>query len=364
MTKKALADALDLSLPTVTNIAKILLENGYISECGSAESSVGRKPALITINKSSHVSVGIFVSTHSVEIAVVNFSGEILAKESFAIMYAANAAYWTAISDQLEQMIASLELDSTVVLGVCMAVPPALSPESLLTVDEDTAADITSINEIGNYFSRKISIIPAAMAAGTPRLWYGSVSGDAVVVLLSRFIDGCLMQMNAAEHIISYRSIPLGHLGLNPNGKRCFCGKRGCFQTYCSTSLMIDTVNGLDTSMDMVGKAPQKPLITSAEIFASIEAGNEEYAALWDEYLDNLAYALHNVRMLFCGDIILCGETSQYITKYKPVLVEKLKALASFDDDVNSWLHTSNRPEYDVSVGAALYMCDNMLGEF
>jgi len=364
MTKRDLSLGLDLSVSTVASIVKILLDSGYIFECGNTDFGVGRKATLLTLNSDRHISVGIFVNTYDIDVAVVNFGGEILVKESFSLMYQGTPDYWATVSTHLEHLLAAHRINKSLILGACIAVPPVLSLKHMVFRDINFPDNMISNNEIGDYFSYNVSVIPAAIAAGIPRLWYGKINKDGLVILLSRFIDACFVHMSASEHLISYRRLPLAHIGIGKKGERCFCGKRGCFQTYCSTSLIADKINGLDTSKDVMGKNPGRPIISTEKIFAEIANGNEEYAQIWDEYLEDLAYALHNVHISICDDIILCGETVQYLTEYKSVLVEKLQELSSFDDGIYSWLHINNRREYDVSVGAALYICNNILNNF
>ncbi len=58
--------------------------------------------------------------------------------------------------------------------------------------------------------------------------------------------------------------------------------KKGCLDAYCSALRLADLTEG------------------KLEIFfEKLEEGNAEYEKIWDEYLDNLAIAVDNLRMCF-----------------------------------------------------------------
>lgn len=362
VTKKDLADSIGLSLPTITNICKVLAKHDYISECGSVDSYVGRKPALISLNKCSRLSVGVSISTHLAAIAIVDFGGEILYQDTRNFPYSGTKAYWTKLARYIDSILEESGVDITKIVGVRIAMPHVFDPDCwLLAGLKSRPRGMVSYSEIPTYFKYKTDIITASEAAGIPRFWYGNIEADCVVVLLSRYVEGCIVHRDPSTKAISTKICPLGHMTLKYDGDECFCGKRGCFQTYCSTSRIVDMANGLDTLKHFTAEYVKKPIIYLDSFFAGVEEGNEEFTALWDDYLDKLSYAIHNLRLLFRSDIIICGEISSNIAKYKKVLIDKIDSLSNFKDDVDGYLHTSSLAKYDTCVGAALSLCDSIL---
>ncbi len=362
ITKKALADELGLSLPTITNIAKILLKHEYIAECGSVSSYVGRKPALISLNKGARLNVGVSVSTHTVSVAIVDFGGDILYRHHKAYPYTGTKAYWTKLSGYIDSVLEESKVDTAKIVGIRIAMPAVFDPEYwALAGMQSRPRGMVPQKEIPSFFSCKADVITTAEAAGVPRLWYGSVDSDSVVIFLSRYIEGCVMSRDPNTKAINTRVCQLGHMSLNAEGPKCFCGKRGCFQAYCSTSIIVDKANGLDTSKTITANETDRPPVHLDAFFAGLDEGNEQYRVIWDEYLDKLAYAIHNLRLLFGSEIIICGEISQFVARYKKTLVEKIDAISIIKDDVDEYLHTSSLDKYDACVGAALSLCDSGL---
>ncbi|MBO6014209.1 MAG: ROK family transcriptional regulator [Oscillospiraceae bacterium] len=362
MTKKDLSEKLRLSLPTIASIATELEEKGYIADCGRTDSSVGRKPSLISLNSAACYAVGVHITTHFGEIAIVSFGGEIIARQIFRKAFTGTETYWKEISSEIDTMLAEKGIDPERVCGIRIAVPYILFPLFWEQANlQDKPEDMIDLESVPKLMPCEADLVPVAIAAGVPRYWYGKLDRDAAVVFLDRFIEGCILEKDANTGSISAKACLLGHMTLDYRGRECFCGKKGCFQEYCSAAIITDRINGLDTAHDVIGRFPKKKLIHLPGFFEAIEAGNEEYARLWDEYLDALANAVHNLRLLLNSDVIICGEMSEYVASYKAELVRKIKKIGMTKEDVDEYLHTSSLSRYDACVGAALSRIDSLV---
>lgn len=365
ITKKELADRLDLSLPTITNIGRILEREGYIVPCGSVEATVGRKPALISINRSSRYAVGLHVNTHFAMAAVLDFGGEILLQEDFPLPFSGTIDYWRELSRRADEMVERLGLERERVLAVRIAVSHLLLPGNELCMAPDSIPEqMPGPKEIAACFSWPAELMTPAEAAGISRYWYKTDIRNTIVILLNRHIEGCLITQDPLSHLPRSRTLPLGHISIDPRGKRCFCGKRGCFQTVCSSSVIVDRINGLDTSDEVVvNTVPTRPLVHWTQFIEEVEAGNAEYKALFDEYMDYLAYQVLNLRLLFEADVIIAGENASIFARYRGDLVRRLKELSPqwAWEDIEQFVHTSDHPRYEACVGAALSVFDDAM---
>jgi|GEM_PF-2745628 len=363
ITKRELAESLRLSLPTIASIVKDLEESGYILDCGRTDSAVGRKPSLISLNYEACYMVGVRIATHSLDIAVLNFGGEIVARNELLKAFSGTESYWREISEEIDRLIDESGTDKNKVNGIRIAVPYILYPQFWANAKlKSKPKNMISLAEVPTCFSYETDLVEVAIAAGVPRYWYGKLDKDAAVIFLSRYIEGCILRKDPITGGISAQACQIGHMSLNYRGRDCFCGKNGCFQEYCSTSLIIDKINGLDTSHDVIGRLPKKKIKNWDEFFADLEAGNREYAELWDHYLDMLAYAIHNVKILLRSDIIISGEISEFIARYKHVLVKKIGAFSIEEEtDIDEYLHTNALSRYDACIGAALSRIDSLV---
>ena len=73
-----LSKELDLSIPTITKYVNELLEKELIMEYGKVQTSGGRYPILYGLKPDSIYFIGADMSRHHLNIALMNFKGEIV----------------------------------------------------------------------------------------------------------------------------------------------------------------------------------------------------------------------------------------------------------------------------------------------
>lgn len=82
-----------------------------------------------------------------------------------------------------------------------------------------------------------------ANAAAVAEHTYGAAKGAGVAVLVAigTGIGGALLQDGTVFHGAHGVAPELGHLRLVPDGRACSCGKRGCWERYCSGTALATT---------------------------------------------------------------------------------------------------------------------------
>lgn len=82
---------------------------------------------------------------------------------------------------------------------------------------------------------------------------------------------------------------------------------------------------------------------------------------MWDEYLDNLAYAVHNMRMLLDGTIVLGGYLGAYIGDYMDDLCERVDQKNPFGDKAKDYLQECGYKTEAAASGAGIYFIDRFM---
>lgn len=104
-----------------------------------------------------------------------------------------------------------------------------------------------------------------ANAAAVAEYRFGAARGSRVVVLIAigTGIGGALL-IDGEVYRGAYGVAPeLGHLRVVPNGRPCACGKRGCWERYCSGTALAAT------AVDLLARSP-----TSSTVLATYAAGD------------------------------------------------------------------------------------------
>ena len=106
--------------------------------------------------------------------------------------------------------------------------------------------------------------------------------------------------MNKKLHIgDNVRAGEFGHITIEPNGEKCYCGKIGCLDSYVKANLLSDLTNG---QLDV--------------FFEELKKGNKKLLKAWNNYLYYLSIAVNNLRMSFDCDIVIGGYIGSYFNEY------------------------------------------------
>jgi predicted NBD/HSP70 family sugar kinase len=131
---------------------------------------------------------------------------------------------------------------------------------------------------------------------------------------------------------------------LSPDGPTCYCGKKGCIETFCSAD-SLESSAGMELDI----------------FFELVHSGDAKCCKLWRNYLRSLALAVDNIRMIVDCDFILGGYLIQYFNdKDIKLLTDYVKEQCAFRSD--SFKFTiSKYGDNAICIGAALTIIDEFL---
>ena len=92
-----------------------------------------------------------------------------------------------------------------------------------------------------------------------------------------------------------------------------------------------------------------------------LKEGDKEAQDIWSRYLDDLAVAIHNIRMLFDCTIILGGYVGAYIDEYISELHEKVDARNVFGDSAADYVIPCKYKVEATAAGAAIQLIDQFI---
>lgn len=131
----------------------------------------------------------------------------------------------------------------------------------------------------------------------------------------------------------------LGHMVIVHNGRKCTCGRRGCFEAYCSATALVKLtkekfVSENDTLMhEMCGGDVEN--VGGKTAFAAMKKGDRAGAEVVGEYIDKLACGIANLINIFQPEIFLIGGG---VSNEKEHLLNPL--FSKLDHEIFGALHT------------------------
>lgn len=135
-------------------------------------------------------------------------------------------------------------------------------------------------------------------------LTYGTGIGGAIFLKsgIYKGFNGC-----AAE---------FGHIILQPGGKRCTCGRHGCYEMYGSTKALVEKAKELN-----------RKYVNGRLIFDDLEHGNIELEKIMNKWLMNVVYGLVSLTHIFDPPAIILGGGVMEQDKIVSMINKKTKEL-------------------------------------
>ena len=153
-----------------------------------------------------------------------------------------------------------------------------------------------------NYPKTEINIRNDGKCAAIAEKKYGSMQNysDCIFMNIGTGIGGAVFLNYKLLEPKKSSGFEIGHMVIQKDGKLCTCGKKGCFEAYCSIKALKNQV------LEVLGKEEN---ITGKELWNLLKYNdkNEKIENLLDEYAENLATGISNLIDIFEPEIICFG---------------------------------------------------------
>lgn len=333
----ALSYELQLSRPTVKQNLDELTGMGLIYESGSVGHTGGRRAKTYSVVKNSKVAIGIDLTRNHITIIMSDLCGTIIYEKRVRYAFSLDDQYLRYLGELVAEAVSTQNIKDEEVLGVGIAVPGLITEDhKKIFYGEILRFTGVSVEEIGRYIPYSCRLYNDADAAGYAEISQSQELADAFYISLSNNIGGSILINHKVYKGEGPRSGEIGHMTIIPDGKPCYCGQKGCFETYCNAAVLSNLYDG-----------------NLALFFEQLEAGNKDCLQIWEDYLKYLSIAVNNIRMLFDCKVILGGYVGAYFEKYLP----RLKAMAAkrntFEDNAE-YLRACKVKKEALAFGSAL----------
>ncbi len=337
-----------VGLSTVSQNLKGLEEEQLILREGYLNSTGGRRANSIVINKVARISIGLGLLKNKFHIIAIDLYGDLICSKEIREPFKNSEEYFLIVSKNLDLFITENNLEN--ILGVSIAVQGILDKDKRsISYGEIMDNYNMSIEDIQKHIKYECRLEHDSKAAGTYELWNDSTIENAVVLLLNKNLGGAIITKSDIQNGDNMRCGLIEHMCIDKDGPVCYCGKKGCFETYCS-------INALKEKIDKN--------ILLKDIFRGIREENIEYKKIWSEYLSNLAFTISNLNMIFDSKIILSGKLSSYLVEEDiKFIIEECEKISNFPIKIES-VTIGTKGEYAPAIGAALYYIKDFLNSF
>lgn len=337
---------LKLSLPTITQNLTDMLEEGLLCESGSFGHTGGRRARAYSVVSDARVSIGLDITRNHISVVVVNLAGEITLHRRVVCPFANEDSYFRKLGSMAEEAVREKGMKEEQILGVGIAVP-GLITEDHQRIFFGKILNFTglTLQDFARYIPYPCKLFNDADAAGFAETCRNRELNNFFYISLSNNVGGSVLINRQVYKGEGPRSGEVGHMTVVPDGRPCYCGKKGCFETYCNASILSGETGG-DLEL----------------FFKKLQAGDAHLKEIFDEYLHYLSIAVNNVRMLFDCKVILGGYVGAYMEDYMDELKKLAAARNTFEDNADYLLPCSYKKEA-LAAGAALSYITEFLQE-
>ena len=257
--------------------------------------------------------IGIDLGGSHIGIGVINENGKILEKREVDLNINVSIEEFITnyITENVKNIIENYDIEN---IGVASPGTPKDGKITTLVNLGIKDLDITKI--LKQVCNVPVRIRNDAKCAGLAEKQYGSLApySDAVFICIGTGIGGAVFMDNKLLTPKRNPGFELGHMIIDKNGMLCNCGKRGCFETYCS---MKRLKNALIDIMELPKDISPQELL---QMLIKRRA-EENIKAILDNYCENLVVGLSNIIDIFEPEAICIGGSFVY---FEDVLFEEL----------------------------------------
>ena len=334
--KTELTKALGLSMPTILQNTKELIEQGFLVEVGEYKSTGGRRAKSLAVNGRMGYSVGLDVTPTHISYVLLDLAGTVLRHGRTKRAFENSNNYYQALFKDIERFIEASRVDRELILGIGVALPGNINAEDKILI-KSHALDLEGINlkTVDGFIPYPVFFENDANAAMIAER--ESIGADAIYLFLGSTVGSALKADNIVHRGKNRKAGEVGHVILVPGGRPCYCGKNGCVDSYCS-------VQALEKESGM-------PL---DEFMCLVEKKDPSVMKIWDAYLDYLAITISNLRMIHDTELILGGDMGEYLENYMMELGARIREYNKFDSD-SRYLKISRYKKESAAIGVALH---------
>lgn len=344
--KRQIVQDLQMGLSTVSQNLNLLEQDGLIEKNGYFESTGGRKANAIQIVSDFRISIGIGILKNMFHITAVDLYGNALYTNTIPFPYSNTPDYYKQVTDKIKEFIATNQYDEEKILGVSIATQGITSPDHSTVLYGNIMNNTGMILEdFSRYLPYPCYLEHDSKSAAFLELWKHPELDSAVVFLLNRNLGGAIITNHQIHQGNSMHSGTIEHICINPDGPLCYCGNRGCLETYCSA-------NALEQAAGMNIK----------DFFSLLrEKKSPQLTQIWKDYLHHLAFAMKNLNLIIDAPIIISGYLAPYFLEDDIAYLTKHINVSSPFALNKKHIFVGTNGQYTPAIGAALFYVNQFI---
>ena len=341
-----IASALNMSLPTVLQNTRELQQAGYLYDAGMLDSTGGRKAKTVNVVADYRYSVGIDITRNHIVMVLTNLTGANVDRERIHLPFRDDESYYLRMRDILREFVSRSHIEDERILGVGVSIPGIVDHRTN-RIDRSHVLGLQDfpLEKVASYIPYKTWFMNDANAGAFAEGFHAPDEDHFFYLSLNNTVGGCFYDRKKLLEGDNFRSGEIGHMILVPGGARCYCGKSGCSDPYCS-ALRLAEVTGNNLEL----------------FFEGLTNGGSREQERWKEYVSNVALLIHNIHMTLDCDIIIGGYVGSAMGCFIDDIRTAVRKLDLFDQEA-SYIRPCVFKISESAFGTALYEIESFISK-
>jgi predicted NBD/HSP70 family sugar kinase len=356
-----------LSRSTVSEIVGELLPTGLVAEIGAGQSRGGRRPIVLEFQDDAYVVLGVEMGANHVCVALTDLRGRILnwVCRPHPVRDDPRGARGL-ITELCVQSLDPAVTGGIPLAGIGVAAPSPVHPSDPHQLDKIVmpawGGDL-GLDALASSFGVPLMVDNDANLGALAERWWGAGRevDNFVYIKLSTGIGAGYVFDGQIYRGATGVAGEIGHVAIDPRGKTCVCGLRGCLATMVGAEAL------LQRAAELAADQPEHPAngpFTMADLLQAALADDPLALTVVREAAESLGVAVAGLLNVVNPSLVVIGGD---MARLGPLLVDPLRETICQRTLISSMaaveIRTSELGPQSVAVGAATMILEAALGD-
>ncbi len=249
--------------------------------------------------------IGIDVGGMSIKAGLVDEKGKLICKHSVKTPLDGNDAFCEAMAEAVRGVIKKADYKGEII-AIGIGAPGVVDREKGFLV---YSCNIPYQNApVGKYLTKEFDVPVLvendANSAALGEFYAAEDARNFIFITLGTGVGGGIVIDGKLYTGSNGVGGELGHIVTHAGGRKCGCGRLGCWEAYASTSGLIKLT---EENRDKIASIGKDEIITGKTVFDAAEKGDKEAIRVRDEWVKEVAIGLADVVNIFQPDEVVVG---------------------------------------------------------
>ncbi len=326
-----LAKITGLTRGTVSCLTKEMIDSGYIKESSignSKKGKGGRKPILLTLKNKENFFIGVDAHWDMVSLAIADINGQIIFNDSYGWEgILSPEEYFEKLEQAIFKIINENELNEKIKsIGISMS-GVIDNRKYIVRCLGHMNWPMVNVQEYLKNLNLPIFIDNRTSSSLVAETWlHHDIFPENATVFFMNVIEGIGGALMVDGHLLKNNNNSVGEIGHNSisfNGRNCYCGRKGCLETYVSDKVFVHDYSERIGEEFLIDKNIRK---TSEKIMEKALSNDSIAIEILSEASKKISVGLCNVINFIAPKFIIIGGTITKAWKIiEPIINEEVK---------------------------------------